>query len=283
MTDTTLLDPLNASKILEDVQGRHDERCIPLLAAGISQVEMPLFFQDASGTLQSVAGIVSMSVGLSPEEKGTHMSRFVEQLAQWSENGKAFQIDLRPFLAELRERLKADSATAEIEFKLFLNKEAPVTKQSAPMPYRCTLRGVDTLGVVQLFAKVEVPIATLCPCSKAISDFGAHNQRAMAVLEVALDPQSLDGMALEELIQNAEDAATCPVFPLLKRADEKWVTERQYTNAKFVEDVVRDLTLLLREKTGYLGFQIRVTALESIHAHNAWAAHREGVMETPIF
>ena len=280
---TPVLDPLNSPDILEDVQGRNDQRNIALQAAGVSHVEMPLLILMQSGRLQTVAASVSMSVSLLPEEKGTHMSRFIEQLSDWSKTTKPLSLDLRPFLDELRQRLKAPSATVEIRFKLFLDKKAPVTDASAPMGYDCTLSGVNDDGKITLFAKVEVPIATLCPCSKAISDFGAHNQRAIAVVDVALDEENLEAIDLEDLIFHAEEAASCAVYPLLKRTDEKWVTERQYTNAKFVEDVARDLTLVLREQVGCKGFHLRVTALESIHAHNAWASHGENMPEKPSF
>ncbi|MCE2930715.1 MAG: GTP cyclohydrolase FolE2 [Vampirovibrionales bacterium] len=283
MIHATVLDPLNSPDLLEDVQGRNDERNIALQAAGVSHVEMPLQFLLASGCLQAINAQVSMSVSLLPEEKGTHMSRFIEQVADWSKTAHPITLDLRPFLVELRERLKAESATAEIQFKLFLDKKAPVTENSAPMGYDCTLSGVNNHGKVTLFAKVEVPMATLCPCSKAISDFGAHNQRAIAILDVALDEDQLDALSLETLIKHAEESASCAVYPLLKRADEKWVTERQYSNAKFVEDVVRDLTLALRQQVGIRGFSIRVTALESIHAHNAWASHAENMPQKPSF
>jgi GTP cyclohydrolase I len=283
MIHAPVLDPLNSPTLLEDVQGRNDQRNIALEAAGVSHVEMPLQFLLESGRLQPIAATVSMSVGLLPEEKGTHMSRFIEQVADWSKKAQPLSLDLRPFLEELRLRLKAESATAEVQFKLFLDKKAPVTENAAPMGYDCTLSGVNQQGKIALFAKVDVPIATLCPCSKAISDFGAHNQRAIATLDVALDDTQLHTLSFETLIQHAEDCASCAVYPLLKRADEKWVTERQYTNAKFVEDVARDLTLALRQQAGCKGFSVRVTALESIHAHNAWASHRENMPEKPTF
>lgn len=283
MPNSFVLDPLASSHILEDVQGRADARNIPLNAAGVSDVRMPLMFKMKSGDLQPINASVSMSVDLPPEEKGTHMSRFIEQLSQWSKTASPISLDLSLFLAELRQRLKSESATVELQFSLFLDKKAPVTDNSAPMGYHCTLSGRDVNGVLTLFAKVEVPIATLCPCSKAISDYGAHNQRALALIEVALNPELVETLFLEDLIAYAEESASCDVYPLLKRADEKWVTERQYDNAKFVEDVARDLTLLLRDNPACMGFKVRVTALESIHAHNAWAAHSENMRVMPLF
>jgi GTP cyclohydrolase IB len=149
-----------------------------------------------------------------------------------------------------------------------------VTGQVARMGYPCVIFIEKKGEVLEPCLQVSVPISTLCPCSKAISDFGAHNQRAIARIQVTLKPGST--LSFQDLIAYADDAASCPVFPLLKRADEKWVTERQYTNPKFVEDVARDLVLLLRDQSALQGFSVKVEALESIHAHNAWAAHHEG-------
>jgi GTP cyclohydrolase I len=268
------------NKTLEDVQGKADTRNIPLEAAGVSHVEMPLQVLGKNGAVQTVAAKVSMSVALPPQEKGTHMSRFIIQLASWSENNVFSLTAMQPFLAEMQQRLNAQTAQVEIIFKYFIDKKAPVTSGSAPMGYTVRLRGVLADQALTLFVRLEAAMATLCPCSKSISDFGAHNQRAITTLDLHLDTTFLnttDGEPLwiEDLIALVDEQASCPVFPLLKRADEKWVTERQYTNAKFVEDVVRDASLALRELPAVKGFAVKCEALESIHGHNAWAAHQE--------
>jgi GTP cyclohydrolase I len=272
------------NKTLEDVQGKADTRNVPLEAAGVSQVEMPLAILQKNGQAQTVAANASMSVALPPQEKGTHMSRFIIQLAEWSE-AKTFSIAQMPaFLTELKQRLNAQTAQVELNFKYFIDKKAPITEGSAPMAYTVRLRGALAGDVLTLMLRLEAPMATLCPCSKSISDFGAHNQRAITTIDILLDETlfsttnataSSSALWIEDLIALVDDAASCPVFPLLKRADEKWVTERQYTNAKFVEDVVRDATLALRDLNTVKGFAVKCEALESIHGHNAWAAHQE--------
>jgi GTP cyclohydrolase I len=267
------------NKTLEDVQGKADIRNVPLEAAGVSQVEMPLAMLQKNGNAQTVAATVSMSVALPPQEKGTHMSRFIIQLAAWSES-KTFSIAQMPaFLTELKQRLNANTAQVEMNFKYFIDKKAPITEGSAPMAYTVRLRGSLASETLTVMLRLEAPMATLCPCSKSISDFGAHNQRAITTIDILLDDTQLTNdtnpIWIEDLIALVDEAASCPVFPLLKRADEKWVTERQYTNAKFVEDVVRDATLALRDLQAVKGFAVKCEALESIHGHNAWAAHQE--------
>jgi GTP cyclohydrolase IB len=269
------------NKTLEDVQGKVDTRNVPLEAAGVSQVEMPLQVLQKNGKTQTVAATVSMSVALPPEEKGTHMSRFIIQLASWSSEKALSFSAMKAFLEELNQRLNSKTAQVEICFKYFIDKKAPVTDGSAPMAYNVRLRGALAGQTLTLFVRLEAAMATLCPCSKSISDFGAHNQRAITTLDLLLDDTQLNTaeaspLWIEDLIALVDEQASCPVFPLLKRADEKWVTERQYTNAKFVEDVVRDASLALREVPAVKGFAVKCEALESIHGHNAWAAHQEG-------
>jgi GTP cyclohydrolase IB len=268
-----LPDPIQNPAVLEDVQGRSDERNIALQYAGVSQVEMPLTIEIAPQQFERVAVNASMAVSLSPEEKGTHMSRFIVQMNEWSQQNKPLPVRMQAFSDELATRLDAPDVSVSMAFKPFLEKAAPVTAQVATMPYGCELRAEKRGAITTCFATVQVPIATLCPCSKAISDFGAHNQRAIVTIETRL--AETGDVTLPQLIECADLAASCPVYPLLKRADEKWVTERQYTNPKFVEDVARDLVLMLRQMEGVAGFRIRVEALESIHAHNAWAGHEE--------
>lgn len=283
VTAVTFSDPATPLS-LDDIQNKPDSRGIALPAAGIRRVRMPLSLLQKDGTPQTVAAEVSMAVNLPAEQKGTHMSRFVIQLAQWSDK-QVFSIYLQDFLQELRQRLNATEATIEVLFPYFMQKAAPVTGQSAPMAYDCRFRGRLTPEGLTLTLRVQVPIATLCPCSKAISDFGAHNQRALLVSDLTLkaDHEAAPLLWIEDVVALADEAATCPVFPLLKRADEKWVTERQYTNAKFVEDVVRDMALLLRQQAAIGGFRITCEALESIHDHNAWAGYAEGDTEAVFY
>jgi GTP cyclohydrolase I len=231
------------------------------------------------GKKQSVHTVATMSVGLSKNRKGVHMSRFVLQLSEWSRS-RTFELDLRPFLQEAMKRLDAQSAHVELDFRYFIEKKAPVTGFSAPMAFGCrfdaSLTGNGIEEEYRFVLSVAVPIGNLCPCSKEISDYGAHNQRAFIRAQALLDTSSDAPVVwIEDLISALEEASSCPVYPFLKRQDEKHVTETQYENPKFVEDVIRDATLVLRDFPGVRGFSLEVEAFESIHDHNAWAAHRE--------
>ena len=261
---------------LTDVQGTQDKRGVALRHAGVRNVEMPLKILQKDGQTQQVTANVSMSAGLTSAQKGTHMSRFVIQLNEWSQK-RVLSLHLREFLNELKDRLETEQVSIDIRFQYFIQKAAPVSGISAPMAYDCELKGRLDQGQLTVALQVKAAFANLCPCSKAISDYGAHNQRSYATMDVITraEDEQAPIVWIEDLIQIADDAASCPVFPLLKRADEKWVTERQYNNPKFVEDIARDLTLSLRQHEGIKGFSLQVEALESIHGHNAWAANEE--------
>jgi GTP cyclohydrolase I len=261
---------------LLDVQGLADQRGVTLNQVGIKNVEMPLTVLQKDGKTQIVQAKATMSVGLPATCKGTHMSRFVIQLDAWSRN-RIFSFNFKAFLEELKERLDAPSAYLELKFRYFMDKPAPVSDMSAMMAYECTFKGSLTEdGQYRLMLGVVVPCATLCPCSKAISDYGAHNQRAEIRANVILDTDSDEPVVwIEDLVAGLEEASSCPVYPLIKRVDEKFITEKAYDNPKFVEDVIREATLFLREYNGITGFSLEVDAMESIHAHNAWACHAE--------
>ena len=264
---------------LPDVQQSEDRRGIDLWKVGVKNFEIPMSMTQKDGKKQSVHAIATMSVGLCKSRKGVHMSRFVLQLSEWSRS-RTFELDLRPFLEEAMERLDAKSAHVELGFRYFIEKKAPVTGVSAPMAYGCrfnaSLARSGDKNDYRFVLSVEVPIGNLCPCSKEISDYGAHNQRAFIRAEAVLDTSpNAPVVWIEDLIAKLEEAASCPVYPFLKRPDEKHVTETQYENPKFVEDVIRDATLALRGFPGVNGFSLEVEAFESIHDHNAWAAHKE--------
>lgn len=261
---------------LLDVQGLADQRGVTLNQVGIKNVEIPMQVLQKDGKIQHVQAMATMSVGLPAELKGTHMSRFVIQLEEWSKN-KILCLNLKEFLEEAKVRLDAPSAFVELKFRYFMEKVAPVSKLSAPMAYECIFKGsLDEQGQYRLMLSLLVPCATLCPCSKAISDYGAHNQRAEIRASVLIDSEVDHRVVwIEDLVAGLEETSSCPVYPLIKRVDEKFVTEKAYDNPKFVEDVIRESTLFLREYKGITGFSLEVEALESIHAHNAWAAHAE--------
>ncbi|MEB3245415.1 MAG: GTP cyclohydrolase FolE2 [Vampirovibrionales bacterium] len=271
---------------LQDVQQNVDARGVVLDAVGISRFDLPLVVVQKDGAHQRVTASIDLSVGLKATAKGAHLSRFVAQLAEWHASTETLCYDLRRFLTETcalqsSETASSDSAHVEMRFKYFVPKAAPVSKLVAPMAYDTVFKASLTPEQGYRFALgLTVPVSTLCPCSKAISEFGAHNQRAeiSVMLDLPSDDDTMPVLWIEDLIEGLEAQGSCAVYPMLKRVDEKWVTERQYTNAKFVEDVARDVTLYLREvgKAGNIsGFSLQIEALESIHGHNAFARHAE--------
>lgn len=273
----------NQFSTLLDVQGLADQRGVTLNQVGVKNVEIPMQVLQKDGKTQLVQAVATMSVGLPAEFKGTHMSRFVIQLNEWSQN-KTFSLDLREFLIEAKQRLEAPSAFIELKFRYFMDKPAPVSGMSAPMAYECVFKGsLNEQDQYRLVLSLMVPCATLCPCSKAISDYGAHNQRAEIRADILLDTtQDHRVVWIEDVVAGLEEASSCPVYPLIKRVDEKFITEKAYDNPKFVEDVIRESTLFLRDYKGVTGFSLEVEALESIHAHNAWATHAENYLhESP--
>lgn len=280
--EMTQSNPESFSTLL-DVQGLADQRGVTLNQVGVKNVEIPMQVLQKDGKTQSVQAVATMSVGLPAEFKGTHMSRFVIQLSEWSQN-KTFSLDLREFLIEAKQRLEAPSAFIELKFRYFMEKAAPVSGMSAPMAYECVFKGsLNEQDQYRLILSLMVPCATLCPCSKAISDYGAHNQRAEIRADIIIDTTTDHRVVwIEDLVAGFEAASSCPVYPLIKRVDEKFITEKAYDNPKFVEDVIRESTLFLRDFRGVSGFSLSVEALESIHAHNAWAAHAENYLhESP--
>lgn len=273
---------LEYTQPLEDIQNTPDSRGIDLQKVGVKNVEVPVHIVQKNGRSQMVAASVTLSVGLSREHKGTHLSRFIIQLAESTEN-KAFCYNLKGFLQDTQTRLGAKSSHIAMDFRYFVNKKSPISKMEAPMAFPCrfeaSLHGDNdytfTLGL-------EVPIATLCPCSKAISDYGAHNQRAVIRVNLTLDTENDHQVVwIEDLVSALDECASCPVYPILKRADEKYVTERAYDNPKFVEDVIRECVAMLREIPSVQRFQVEVEALESIHGHNAWAYQEEDLTQNP--
>ena len=201
------------------------------------------------------------------------MSRFIEILTAWEH--KNLGVDIKGCLIEILNKLNAQKAEVKFSFKYFLQKTAPVSKKTSLMGYDCSFKGSYKInGNYKFVLGVKVPVTTLCPCSKEISDFGAHNQRAIITAQVTYDEEK-DMIWLEDLIKDIEQCGSCQIYPLLKRADEKYVTEAAYKNPKFVEDVLRDVVLKLRENKKITGFEVEIEAFESIHNHSAWAYQKE--------
>ncbi len=249
---------------LADVQSMPDDRRVPLDKVGIKNIRYPITVLDkAKGTQQTVASI-NMYVNLPHQFKGTHMSRFIEILNQYRR-----QINVRTFasiLQEMKQRLDAAEAHLEVDFPYFIEKQAPVTRTPGLMEYKCGLHGTlkDVLDMVLV---ARVPITTVCPCSKEISDYGAHNQRG----EVRVKVRFKRFLWLEDVIEVVERSASSEVYSVLKRPDEKYVTERAYDRPMFVEDVVRGVFLGLKELPEVTWFEIEGENFESIHNHSAYA------------
>ena len=249
---------------MKDIQNHKDYRNIDIDQVGVKGIRYPITVRDKDMGEQQTVAEINMYVNLPRYYKGTHMSRFVEILNEHSRS-----ISLQNFskiLQEMKERLKAESAHMEITFPYFINKKAPVTGIEGLMEYRCTFSGSLNKGS-DLVIMIHVPISTLCPCSKEISDFGAHNQRGEVRLKVRFDRF----VWIEDLIRLVEQSASMDVYSVLKREDEKYVTEKAYQNPMFVEDVVRDIAVKLNEDPNITWFAVEAENFESIHNHNAYA------------
>ena len=259
------------TKTLTDIQSMTDARGVEIQKVGVKNVEVPLCVQRKNDADQIVSAKARLSVSLPHNYKGTHMSRFIEVLSDW-EHKKLLGIDMRGCLVEICEKLKAQKAEGKFEFKYFIEKTAPVSKKKSLMGYDCSFKGVyKKSGEYKFILGVKVPVTTLCPCSKEISDYGAHNQRAIVTVNISEE----NIIWLEDLIEMVEGCASSPVYPLLKRADEKYVTEKAYDNPKFVEDVLRDVVLKCRAHNGISWFEVDIESIESIHNHSAWAYQKE--------
>lgn len=255
---------------LEDIQDRHDARGVPIDEVGIAGLRYPILLTDGVNEPQRTVANVSMQVDLADDLRGTHMSRFVETLEA---NADAIGPATLPrIVAGLRDRLASDRARIVIEFPYFRTRTAPVSGLTAAVDYDGYLAAEVNGRGPQLELGVRVPVTSLCPCSKEISDYGAHNQRGHVELRARCSTKSPP--SLDELIDAAEAAASAPVHSLLKRPDERHVTMQAYDRPAFVEDIARDVALVLREDRRVEAFAVRVTNHESIHTHDAVAVVR---------
>ncbi|MBO7672009.1 GTP cyclohydrolase I FolE2 [bacterium] len=259
---------------MKDVQKFRDNRNVDIQKVGIKNFELPLIIQKkGSKDNQTVCANARVSVSLPKDYKGTHMSRFVEVLNKWQTRSLT-GFDMKKCLTEIIKKLEAQSGELEFKFKYFIEKVSPVTNNVSQMSYECSFMSEIKDNKYRFILGTVVPVTTLCPCSKEISDNGAHNQRAMISVKVSYD-ENKGCIWLEDLIKTVEDCASCPIYPLLKREDEKFVTERAWENPKFVEDVLRDVVLKLRENKLVDEFEVDCEAFESIHNHSAWAYQKE--------
>jgi len=252
---------------MKDVQNMHDPRNIKIDKVGVKNVRYPIVVLDKTKGSQHTVAEISMYVSLPQEYKGTHMSRFVEILHAHKNvlSMKAFPSILR----EMKKKLNAESAHMEARFPYFIRKDAPVSGTAGYLEYMCGITGhMDSQNKMKNFTvTVSVPVTTLCPCSKEISDYGAHNQRG--VVTVAVQFQRF--FWIEDLIALIESCSSCEIYSVLKRQDEKFVTEKAFENPKFVEDVAREVAECLRSDANITHFIIEAENFESIHNHSAYA------------
>ena len=250
---------------IPDVQGSVDKRKIAINKVGIKDIRHPVIVRDRSDGLQHTIATFSMFVFLPHHFKGTHMSRFVKIL---NDHEKEISVEsFKEMLSEMSVLLEADAGYIEMQFPYFVNKKAPVSGVESLLDYDVSLIGEIRNGKTQTRIKVQVPVTSLCPCSKSISDFGAHNQRS----HVTVDVRTAGFVWIEEIIELVEKQASCELYGLLKRPDEKYVTERAYNNPKFVEDMVRDVAGVLNEDERIRGYILESENFESIHNHSAYA------------
>jgi len=257
---------------MKDVQNFKDNRNVDIQKVGINHLELPLTIQRKNNSNQTVWAEARVTVSLPRDYKGTHMSRFVEVLKEWSDRD-ILGIDIKGCLEKIIANLNAQSGEVKFKFKYFIEKKSPVTQLTSQMCYDCSFKGEIYDGKYKFILGVEVPVTTLCPCSKEISDNGAHNQRANIKVKISYDEDK--HIWLEDLVRMVEECASCPLYPLLKREDEKFVTEKAWNNPKFIEDVLRDVVVKLRENETVNEFEIECEAFESIHNHSAWAYQKE--------
>lgn len=257
---TNLKDALH----IPDTQSEHDGRHLAIQQVGVKSVRYPLELRIGSAVTPTV-GLWSLDVALPADQKGTHMSRFVAWLDALDAPLDA--ANLRTQFTVMLDKLQATEGRIDVQFPFFIRKRAPVTGVQSLLEYQGRWIAEARASDQAIWAEVVVPVKSLCPCSKEISDYGAHNQRSHVTIRVEL----LGDIGWTELVRFAEDSASSELWPMLKRADEKWVTEHAYENPKFVEDLVRDVALLINADARIGRYSVDVENFESIHAHSAFA------------
>ena len=249
---------------MRDIQNEQDTRKIPLQKVGVKGVRYPVTVLDKNHKQQQTTATVDLFVNLPHNFKGTHMSRFIEVFHKYHQD-----ITMQHFLdmlEEMRKKLDAQQAFGTVSFPYFIEKKAPVSEAAGIMEYNCSFEGTVSADERKFYITIEVPVTTLCPCSKAISEYGAHNQRGTVKVKLLYS----EFFWIEDIIELIEKCASSPLYSLLKRQDEKYVTEHAYDNPRFVEDVVREVYTSLK-KLDFKWFSVEAENEESIHFHNAYA------------
>lgn len=250
---------------LQDTQSQKDYRSLPINKVGIRNLKYPIAVKDKDIKIQHTIATISMYVDLPKHYKGTHMSRFLEIIEK---NNREIHINsIFQILDEMKKQLKASASHIEVEFPFFMCKEAPISKRKSLMDYKVKFHAVKETEKEDFIMTVKVPVTTLCPCSKNISKYNAHNQRG----EVTVSIRFNNSIWIEDIIKIVEESSSCDLYALLKREDEKYVTEKAYENPVFVEDLVRNVVLKLRQNKNITWYTVEAENFESIHNHNAYA------------
>jgi len=250
---------------LPDTQNLSDKREIPIDKVGVRNIKYPIAVKDKENEIQHTIATISMTVDLPMHFKGTHMSRFIEILQQ--EQREIHVDSMYKILNSMQKKLQSTSAHIEMEFPYFRQKKAPVSGKLSIIDYRVKFHAVKTGDKKDFIMTVIVPVTTVCPCSKSISKYGAHNQRGEVTVSVRFE----DMLWIEDVINIIEESASCDLYSLLKREDEKFVTEKAYENPVFVEDLVRNIVIKLKQFENLTWYSVEAENLESIHNHNAYA------------
>lgn len=272
------MNPLSDALHIPDTQSNADARRLAIQRVGIKDLRYPLKLRIAGG-VQTTAALWSLDVALPADRKGTHMSRFVAWLdEQWCAEAPLDSTLLRERHGAMLDKLGATEGRIDAAFSFFLRKRAPVSGAQSLLDYQGRWVSETRAGVTTLWQEVSVPVKSLCPCSKEISDYGAHNQRSLVTIRIEAPEGAGDTspMRWDELVRFAEQAASSEIWALLKRSDEKWVTEQAYENPKFVEDLVRDVALALEADPRVRRYSVDVENFESIHNHSAYARIERG-------
>ena len=263
---------------MKDVQNQKDERGIEIQRVGVKNISLPFLIKEKGDGFQQVLANICFTVSLPMEYKGTHMSRFLEILKPWSKKPIAEE-EMEKILDDAMLRLNAKSANIKIDFTYFLEKIAPVSKEHSLLNIPSFFEGEKKINERFNFTLgVSVPFTSLCPCSREISQYGAHNQRSVCHVKVRFK-EGFSCIFIEDLTELIENNASSPIYSLLKREDEKFVTEKAYNNPKFVEDILRDNIITMRNLEGISYFSLDIENFESIHNHNAYASHEEWMNE----
>lgn len=251
---------------MKDVQSQYDNRKMPINKVGIKDLSHPIVVFDRSEGTQNTVASINMYVDLPHNLKGTHMSRFVEILQR--HHGKVSIKNMKDVLVEMKSGLDAEKAHISFSFPYFMNKKAPVSGAEGLMDFQVEFHGESGRdNNVDFVLVVHVPVKSLCPCSKEISDYGAHNQRSIVSIKVRFKKL----VWIEEMVELAEKSASSPLYSVIKRVDEKYITEHAYDNPHFVEDIVRNVAVELNNDKNITWFSVESENYESIHNHNAYA------------